>query len=141
MLAIQQEILTKAGLPYFDGPTVDAVSIRIQANICTFLHSAFYLRNRIGEKSHVAMLAAQESRLVSQQIVPMPLPQLEAPTFRMPPPPVPLPIPTPPIYAGQQQPIVQPIYAAQPPMPSQFPPPPLYIGSYPGQPQNQYQYR
>jgi len=63
LLAVQQQILTKAGVPYFDGPTVDASMIHIQANICAFMHSAFFLRARIGEKQHLAMLATQEKRL------------------------------------------------------------------------------
>lgn len=145
MLAIQQEILTKAGIPYFDGPTVDQLSIRVQANICSFLHSAFYLRNRIGEKSHVTMLTAQESKLVSQPVVPMPLPKAATPAYSIPPPPV---APTPPIYGRTQPPPAQPLYVTQPPLPIQFPPPPppppppAYIGAFPGQPpQNQYQYR
>jgi hypothetical protein len=46
------------------------------------------------------------------------------------------------MYAMPQQPIIsQPLYAAQQPIPSQFPPPPPYNPvTYPGQPQNQYQY-
>jgi len=63
LLAVQQQLLTKAGLPSFDGPTVDASIIALQANVCSFMHSAFYLRARIGEKQHVAMLNSQESRL------------------------------------------------------------------------------
>ena len=63
LLAVQQQILTKAGVPYFDGPTVDASMIHIEANICAFMHSAFFLRARIGEKQHLAMLATQEKRL------------------------------------------------------------------------------
>lgn len=63
LLAVQQQILTKAGVPYFDGSTVDASMIHIQANICAFMHSAFFLRARIGEKQHLAMLATQEKRL------------------------------------------------------------------------------
>lgn len=95
--------MTKAGLPYFDGPTVDSLSIRIQANICTFLHSAFYLRNRIGETAHIAMLTSHESKLASQPTIPMPLPHLEAPpAFPMPLPPPPVALPPQPIYAGQQ---------------------------------------
>ena len=91
------------------------------------------------------MLTAQENKLSSQPIVPMPLPKVGTPAYTMPPPPV---APTPPIYGGRQPP-VQPLYSTQPPMPGQFPPPPppppprpAYIGSFPGQPpQNQYQYR
>lgn len=63
LLAIQQQLLTKAGLPGFDGPTVDASAIALQAKVCSFMHSAFYLRTRIGEKQHLAMLKSQESRL------------------------------------------------------------------------------
>jgi len=63
LLAVQQQIMTKAGVPCFDGPTVDASAIHIQANICAFMHSAFFLRARIGEKQHLAMLTTQEKRL------------------------------------------------------------------------------
>lgn len=126
--------MTKSGLPYFDGPTTDARTIHIQANICAFLHSAFYLRNRIGEKSHITMLTAQESKLTTQKLVPMPLPQAETlpppPAFFMPPPPPPPIALSQPIYAGQQ-----PVYASHQSVPSQFPPPPpTYF-------QNQYPYR
>jgi len=74
LLATQQQILTHTAIPGFDGPTVDAVSIYKQSAICSFLHSAFYLRNRIGEKPHVAMLKSHESRLASLQPSHMPLP-------------------------------------------------------------------
>mmetsp|Transcript_38820 Transcript_38820/g.116721 ORF Transcript_38820/g.116721 Transcript_38820/m.116721 type:complete len:598 (-) Transcript_38820:64-1857(-) len=63
LLAVQQQLLTKVDLPGFDGPTVDASVIAHQANVCSFLHSAFYLRTRIGEKQHLAMLKSQEGRL------------------------------------------------------------------------------
>jgi len=65
LLAIQQQLLTHAGVPGFNGPTVDATSIREQADICSFLHSAFYLRQRIGEKQHCTMLKSQDTRLSS----------------------------------------------------------------------------
>jgi hypothetical protein len=136
-------------MPYFNGATADSTSIQIQANICTFLHSAFYLRNRIGEKAHVTMLVGQESKLTSQAPAPMPIPQRQVPSLQhLPPPPPPTnmpppPPPTQPIYAVQQQ-FNHPIYAAQQTVPSQYgipPPPPAYIGSYPGQQQQkQYHY-
>ena len=64
LLAVQQQLLTRANLPGFDGPTVDASSIAMQANVCAFMHSAFFLRARIGENQHLAMLKSQEKRLV-----------------------------------------------------------------------------
>lgn len=74
LLATQQQILTDAGLPEFHGPTIDSVAMYKQSMICSFLHSAFYLRSRIGEKAHVAMLKSQEARLRNQPVTPMPLP-------------------------------------------------------------------
>mmetsp|Transcript_25885 Transcript_25885/g.31905 ORF Transcript_25885/g.31905 Transcript_25885/m.31905 type:complete len:555 (-) Transcript_25885:55-1719(-) len=127
LLAIQQEILTKTGLPYFDGATVDEALIHMQSNICAFLHSAFYLRSRIGEKAHTDMLVSQEVRLSSsQQIIPMPvtMPSQAIPSSQPMPPPS-----GQPVYIGQQ--------------PSYFPPPPpMYPGTYAPPPplQNQYQY-
>jgi len=74
LLATQQQILTSAGIPGFDGPTASSLSVYRQSAICSFLHSAFFLRNRIGEKAHLAMLKSQETKLASQQPTPMPLP-------------------------------------------------------------------
>ena len=74
LLAMQQQILTDAGLPEFHGPTLDRVSLYKQSAICSFLHSAFYLRSRIGEDAHLAMLKSQEARISSQPLIPMPLP-------------------------------------------------------------------
>ena len=62
-MAIQQQLLTKAGVPGFHGPTADENVIAMQSNICGFLHSAFFLRARVGEASHVSMLRKQEERL------------------------------------------------------------------------------
>jgi hypothetical protein len=59
LLYTQQVILTSAKLPYFDGPTVDSTAIAAQAKVCSILHSAFYLRARVGEDSHAKMLAKQ----------------------------------------------------------------------------------
>ena len=59
LLYTQQIILMSAKLPYFDGPTVDSASINAQAKVCSILHSAFYLRARVGEENHVKMLTKQ----------------------------------------------------------------------------------
>jgi len=120
LFVTQQQLLTTAGLPGFDGPTVDAASIHIQANICAFLHSSFYLRNRIGEEEHLTMLKKQEVRIISMPTIPMPgLPGM------IPPPDLP-PIPPPPShnftgvpgFLPQNYPPVRP-----PPFPPPFPPP------------------
>jgi hypothetical protein len=63
LLCVQQQLLTHMNVPGFDGPTVDAAALDLQARICSFLHSAFYLRNRIGEDPHRAMLKSQSERL------------------------------------------------------------------------------
>jgi len=62
--------LTKAGVPGFDGPTTDANVIVMQSNICGFLHSAFFLRARVGEASHISMLRKQEERLQALVVIP-----------------------------------------------------------------------
>lgn len=72
LLAVQQQILTDVGVPQFDGPTVNESTISIQANVCSFLHSAFFLRLRIGEERHLKMLRSQESKLSSMKPIPMP---------------------------------------------------------------------
>ena len=59
LLYTQQIILTSAKLPYFGGPTVDSASITAQSKVCSILHSAFYLRARVGEENHVKMLTKQ----------------------------------------------------------------------------------
>lgn len=56
LLAVQQLVLTKLQVPTFDGPTVDPNLLELQARVCSYLHSAFYLRNRVGEEPHVNML-------------------------------------------------------------------------------------
>ena len=66
LLYTQQIILTNAKLPYFDGPTVDSASINAQAKVCSILHSAFYLRDRVGEENHMKMITKQFENL--QQI-------------------------------------------------------------------------
>ena len=63
LLYTQQIILTSAKLPYFVGPSVDSASITAQAKVCSILHSAFYLRARVGEDNHVKMLTKQLENL------------------------------------------------------------------------------
>lgn len=78
----QQEILTEAGVPGFKGATADDSVISCQIGICSFLHSAFYLRSRIGEDSHRRMLMSQEERLSSMVPDPPELPKvMTAPTI------------------------------------------------------------
>lgn len=73
LLASQQQLLTKVKLPCFDGPTVDASLIEMQARVCSFMHSAFYLRARIGDAQHLAMLKSQVERLsVKRTLTPPP---------------------------------------------------------------------
>ncbi|KAL7542774.1 hypothetical protein ACHAXR_012386 [Thalassiosira sp. AJA248-18] len=59
LLYMQQIILTSAKVPGFDGPTVDSAVIAFQSKVCSVMHSAFYLRARVGEASHVNMLNKQ----------------------------------------------------------------------------------
>ena len=55
----QQIMLTNAKIPGFDGPTVDFAIIALQSKVCSVLHSAFFLRARVGEASHAIMLNKQ----------------------------------------------------------------------------------
>jgi hypothetical protein len=59
LLYTQQIMLTNAKIPGFDGPTVDSAVIALQSRVCSVMHSAFYLRARVGETSHVNMLDKQ----------------------------------------------------------------------------------
>ncbi|KAK1741694.1 hypothetical protein QTG54_007267 [Skeletonema marinoi] len=111
LLYTQQIILSSAKLPYFDGPSVDSASINVQAKVCSILHSAFYLRARVGEENHVKMLTKQlenlqkiastvvKSEPVQQQHpaqLQMQLQQHQQLPYQQPPPNFPLPPPMPP---------------------------------------------
>jgi hypothetical protein len=63
LLCAQQAVLSKLGIPEFDGPTVEPYALERQAHVCAYLHSAFYLRSRIGEQAHRTMLASLTKRL------------------------------------------------------------------------------
>ena len=64
LLWIQQQFLTKLKIPGFRSPTVDAGELEYQSRICSYLHSAFFLRHRIGESAHTTMMKSQEKRLI-----------------------------------------------------------------------------
>jgi len=59
LLYAQQIMLTSSKLPGFEGPTVDSTVLLFQSNVCSVLHSAFYLRTKVGKTSHVNMLNKQ----------------------------------------------------------------------------------
>ena len=105
LLYTQQILLSSIRLPGFDGPTVDGSSIAFQSNVCSILHSAFYLRAKVGEASHAKMLRNQvdtlEKMLQSQPAKPV---QLDAQPPQFPAPPAPQQQPH---FPFQQQPIAQ----------------------------------
>jgi len=102
LLYTQQILLSSIKLPGFDGPTVDGSSIAFQSKVCSILHSAFYLRAKVGEASHAKMLKNQvdalEKMIQSQPAKPAQLdvqpPQFSAPQQQ-------------PHFPFQQQPIAQ----------------------------------
>lgn len=67
LLWTQQQFLTKLKIPGFAGPTVDASEVEYQARVCSYLHSAFFLRQRIGDDAHMKMLQSQKVRLLKLQ--------------------------------------------------------------------------
>ena len=144
LLCVQQTLLTHMSVPGFDGPTVDAAALDLQSRICSFLHSAFYLRNRIGEDTHRSMLKSQSLRLKkivddpNRSVSPVPHSQ---PSYPGAPPPLPPggyglpPPPPPPPMMGMppQQPYMA--YPGQPP-----PPPGVAYGQPPPPPHQQQQF-
>lgn len=66
LLATQQQILTKAKVPHFNGISVDYNVITSQARVCSVLHSAFYVRNKVGEEMHVKPLKKIQETLMDQ---------------------------------------------------------------------------
>ena len=68
LLYLQQVVLCKLDVPGFeDGPTVDAESLLLQSYICQYIHSAFYIRNRMGSEPHESMLRSQLKKLLREQ--------------------------------------------------------------------------
>mmetsp|Transcript_25643 Transcript_25643/g.46319 ORF Transcript_25643/g.46319 Transcript_25643/m.46319 type:complete len:386 (+) Transcript_25643:509-1666(+) len=142
LLCTQQLILTKLQIPGFDGATVDANALELQSRLCSYLHSAFYLRARIGEGPHQAMLRSQAERLRSEIESQSTQPPVES---NVPP-------PLPPFPMQPQQPQV-PVYSPAYPQylsyfqQQQFPGQPIHMMPPPGgaqapvqQPPNMQQY-
>ncbi len=143
-----QQILNKLQIPGFvndnnnntAGTTVDDSQVQEQARVCSYLHSAFFLRKRIGDKAHDTMLQSQLERLKqyvaqgnrsrtpppSQVLVPYPHlpPPLPYGAGMLPPPPPP-----------PQGMVAYPGYPPQQTMiyPPQYPPPPNYDYNNPQQ--------
>jgi tetratricopeptide (TPR) repeat protein len=128
LLWVQQQLLSKLNVPGFDGTTVDASALEFQARVCSYLHSAFYLRQRIGAQTHVTMLKSQAERLKIQS---QQAPRKKKPSrFSPPRPPQYMPPPPPPQQQGyvqqqqQQQPPPGYYPPQQPQQPMMYPPPP-----------------
>jgi hypothetical protein len=68
LLYLQQVVLSKLDVPGFeDGATVDVESLQLQSYVCQYLHSAFYIRNRMGSEPHESMLRSQLKKLLREQ--------------------------------------------------------------------------
>lgn len=68
LLCLQQQVLAQLDVPGFeDGPTVDAETLQLQSYLCQYLHSAFYIRNRMGSEPHESMLRSQLKKLLREQ--------------------------------------------------------------------------
>lgn len=132
----QQLLLSRLKVPAFEGTTVDYSEMDLQARVCSLLHAAFFLQQRVGEKAHRAMLQSQQERLAKiikeggvmsvgkrkkSRFSPKttPTPAMVPPPFgTIPPPP-----PPPQMMYGQPPP--------PPPMGGYYPPPPPPPGAGP----------
>ena len=145
-----QQVLHKLRMPGFiddsnqvAGTTVDDAEVQNQARVCSYLHSAFFLRKRIGDKAHDTMLMSQVERLklyVAQQaaarmesLTPPPPPSSMAmPVMQQAIPPPPPPYGMPPPQMPQMYPQQQVNYPPMGyPQQQQYPPPP---SNYPNNP-------
>ena len=126
LLALQQLVLGKLNVPTFGGDgsiVVDAGALDLQARVCSYLHSAFYLRSRVGEAPHLNMLKGHMKSLQKEQ---------SANRGNSPPPPygASQQLPPPPTNFGylppQQQP---PMMGNYPMVQQQLPPPPPPYGN------------
>jgi hypothetical protein len=64
LLYWQQMALAKLLVPGMEeGPTVDSNALHLQSQVCRYLHSAFYIRNRMGVEPHEAVLKNQLKKL------------------------------------------------------------------------------
>lgn len=147
-----QQVLNKLQMPGFiddsnhvAGTTVDDSEVQMQARVCSYLHSAFFLRKRIGDKAHETMLSSQLERLkqyvaevaakMESQTPPPPIIPLLPQSTMLPPPPYGM------MMSSQQQPQMYPPPPPPPqmgyppmmgyPQQQQYPPPPL---NYPNNP-------
>lgn len=130
-----QLMLQKLQMPGFTevATTVDVNEVQNQACVCAYLHSAFFLRKRIGDKAHDTMLKSQQQRL-QQSIASAPQPESQTPPQSLSPyppggamPPN-MPPPPPQYGAGIPPPPPPPQYGN----PVGYPPPPPPMG-YPPQ--------
>lgn len=68
VLCWQQQILFMLEVPGFEeGPTVDDATFQYQSLICQYLHSAFFIRNKMGLDPHETMLKNQLKKLMKEQ--------------------------------------------------------------------------
>lgn len=65
LLCTQQQILSKANVPGFNGISVDSSAIDFQSKVCSILHAAFILRNKVGKNAHHLLLQTLRNRLVA----------------------------------------------------------------------------
>ncbi|CAJ1951834.1 unnamed protein product [Cylindrotheca closterium] len=63
LLWCQQLLLSRLKVPAFEGTTVDSSEMELQSRVCSLLHAAFFLQQRVGQKAHRTMLGSQEERL------------------------------------------------------------------------------
>jgi hypothetical protein len=138
LLCVQQTILSKLGVPGFDEPTVNAHTLEFQSNVCSLLHTAFFLRKNLGEERHNKMLESQRDRLEKDRNSRSPVPGGRSPPGSpVPPgglpPRVMSPIPPggmPPSYGGFGVP-PPPLYGYPPNHRGPPPPPPGHYGGPP----------
>jgi hypothetical protein len=63
LLYMQQIVLSQLDVPTFVEPTIELSKLQIHSNVCKYLHSAFYIRSRMGLEPHESMLRNQLRRL------------------------------------------------------------------------------
>lgn len=67
LLHMQQIVLLQLDVPTFIEPTIDLSTLQIHSNVCKYLHSAFYIRSRMGLEPHESMLHNQLKRLEKER--------------------------------------------------------------------------
>lgn len=126
-------MLSSSKVPGFTGPAVGYEVLLFQSKVCSVLHSAFYLRQRVGETSHVNMLNKQLESLEKFMSTTVKTESTERQQLELPPPPQypPPPMMPPPQFA--QPPLM--MYPQQQPMMTTTAPPGYQLP--PGYPQVQ----